>query len=200
MHARVAKSWTMADFNTALAITLSFEGGYVDDPKDPGGETNHGITMRVFHTTAHPLLGLAPTSTNLKALTAAQAGIIYRANYWTPILGDQIAHQDLANILFDFYVNSGTHASSLLQTIVNEMGAKPAVVVDGTLGLGTLRALETLPLDEVYQQYRKGRAAYYTALGEKFPRFVKGWLKRVNSFPDLAGELAAATETSSAKA
>ena len=113
----------MADFAAALAITLAFEGGYCDDVRDPGGETNHGITMRVFRFTAHPLLGLAPTSANLRALTPAQAGIIYRARYWIPVCGDRIAHQELANNVFDFYVNSGSHATSLLQSVVNDMGA-----------------------------------------------------------------------------
>ncbi len=175
----------MADFLTALSITLAFEGGYCDDPADPGGETNMGITMRVFRMTAHPLLGVEPTSENLQRMTQAQAGIIYRANYWTPIHGDAIEHQGLANILFDFYVNSGTHASSLLQQTVNTMGAKPPLIVDGGMGVSTLKALESLPLDEVYQQYKAGRAAYYEALGKKYPRFVKGWLNRVNAFPDL---------------
>lgn len=175
----------MADFHTALAITLSFEGGYCNDADDPGGETNMGITMGVFRMTAHPLLGIEPTSENLERLTPAQAGIIYRACYWTPVHGDALAHQELSNILFDFYVNSGTHATSLLQETVNKMGATPPVVVDGTLGPATLKALERLPLDEVYQLYKAGRIGYYKALGEKYPRFVNGWLRRVDSFPDL---------------
>ncbi len=176
----------MADFSTALAITLAFEGAYVDDPADPGGETNLGITMKVFHVTSHRLLGVAPSSANLRNLTPAQAGIIYRANYWNPILGDQLQHQELANLLFDFYVNSGTHASSLLQEVVNDLGAAPPVVVDGLLGVSTLRALDLLPVELVYQQYKQGRTAYYQALGARFPRFLKGWLRRVDSFPDIA--------------
>ena len=175
----------MADFAAALRITLAFEGGYCNNPDDPGGETNRGITMRVFQTAAQPLLRIAPTRANLQALTPEQAGILYRALYWTPILGDEIAHQALAEIVFDFYVNSGTHASSLLQSVVNAMGAKPALLVDGVLGTATLRALQVLPLDEVYQRYKEGRAAYYRSLGERFPGFVNGWLRRVNSFPDL---------------
>lgn len=176
----------MADFAAALRITLGFEGGYCNNPDDPGGETNHGITMRVFQAAARPLLRIAPTSDNLKAMTLAQAGIIYRARYWNPIFGDQMPHQALAEILFDFYVNSGTHASSLLQSVVNEMGAKPSLLVDGTLGRETLQALASLPLDEVYRRYKEGRTAYYVSLRERFPDFIKGWLRRVNSFPDLA--------------
>jgi lysozyme family protein len=175
----------MALFDIALATTLPLEGGYVDNPSDPGGETNLGITMKVFMVTAHPLLGIDPTSENLKRLTPAQAGIIYKANYWNPVQGDALVLQELANILFDFYVNSGTHASSLLQRVINTLGAEPALVVDGSLGQGTLNALALLSQNDVYAAYKQGRIAYYQSLGVKYPMFLKGWLNRVNKFPDL---------------
>lgn len=75
----------MASFDIALPITLKWEGGYVDNPNDPGGETNMGITMKTFQQCSHQLLGIDPTSDNLKALTQAQAGIIYKANYWNKV-------------------------------------------------------------------------------------------------------------------
>ena len=55
----------MADFNVFLPILLGFEGGYVNDPTDPGGETNKGVTMKTFQQCSHGLLGLDPTSDNL---------------------------------------------------------------------------------------------------------------------------------------
>jgi lysozyme family protein len=175
----------MAEFDIALPITLQFEGGYVFNPNDPGGETNLGITMATFQHTAHNLLGIDPTSDNLKALTPAQAGIIYQANYWSPVQGDSLHLQELANILFDFYVNAGTHASSLLQTVLNRMGAQPALVVDGSIGQATLNALASLPANDVYNNYKQGRCAYYQNLGIQYPMFLNGWLKRANAFPDL---------------
>lgn len=174
----------MADFDIALPITLQFEGGYVNNPNDPGGETNLGITMATFQRTAHPLLGIDPTSANLQALTPAQAGIIYKANYWNPVLADSYPLQDLANIVFDFYVNAGTHASSLLQKTLNSLGANPPLVVDGGIGPATLAALQALPQPAVYTAYKQGRVDYYTALGQQYPMFVKGWLARTNAFPD----------------
>lgn len=175
----------MAEFDIALSITLPLEGGFVDNPNDPGGETNLGITMRTFQVTAHPLLGIDPTSDNLKALTPAQAAIIYRANYWNPVHGDDLPLQELANILFDFYVNSGTHASTLLQTAINNMGAQPALIVDGSIGQATLNALAPLPQNDLYNNYKQGRIAFYQNLGIQKPMFLKGWLSRANSFPDL---------------
>jgi lysozyme family protein len=171
----------MAEFDIFLPILLGFEGGYVDDPSDPGGETNKGVTMATFRQCSHALLGIDPTSANLEALTDAQAGIIYKALYWDKMQGDAFAVQDLANIVCDFYVNAGTHATSLLQTIMKNMGAN--IVVDGTLGAASLQALATLPLDQVYQAYRQGRINYYQELGKRFPEFLNGWLARANSFP-----------------
>jgi len=175
----------MADFDIALPITLRWEGGYVNNPRDPGGETNLGITMNTFQHTAHSLLGIDPTSDNLKALTPAQAGIIYRANYWNPIHGDDIALQELANIVFDFYVNGGTHSSSLLQTVINQMNPQAGLVVDGSIGQATMQALTPLPQNDVYNNFKQGRIAFYQRRGATYPEFLKGWLSRANSFADL---------------
>jgi lysozyme family protein len=173
----------VASFDVFLPILLRFEGGFVDDPTDPGGETNKGVTMATFRNCAHQLLGIEPTSENLKALTDGQAGIIYRALYWDKIRGDDFQLQDLANIVCDFYVNAGTHATILLQRVMNGMGAQ--IVEDGAIGPASIQALNAVSQEDVYRQYKQGRIAYYQKLGQRFPQFVKGWLNRVNSFPDL---------------
>lgn len=162
----------MASFDIFLPILLKFEGGYVNDPEDPGGETNKGVTIAVFQNCAHELLGIDPTSDNLKALTDAQAGIIYKALYWNKIQGDAIALQDLANIVCDFFVNAGSHATKLLQTVMLQMGAN--VAVDGVIGPGSIAALNGLPQAEVYRRYKQGRIEYYEALGQRFPKFLNG--------------------------
>ena len=171
----------MASFDIFLPLLLGFEGGYVDDPTDPGGETNKGVTMTTFAQCSRTLLGIDPTSANLQALTDAQAGIIYKALYWDKMQGDAFIAQDLADIVCDFYVNAGTHATSLLQQVLNNMGAN--LVVDGGIGNATLQALAAQPQDQVYQAYRQGRINYYQALGQRYPQFLKGWLNRVNAFP-----------------
>jgi lysozyme family protein len=173
----------MASFDVFLPIVLRFEGGYVDNPTDPGGETNKGITMATFQHCSHALLGIEPTSANLKALTDAQAGIIYRALYWNKMQGDTFGLQDLANIVCDFYVNAGTRALSMLQRVMNEMGVH--LVEDGGIAAASLQALAGLPQDQIYRQYKKLRIEYYQTLGTKYPQFLKGWLSRANSFPDL---------------
>jgi lysozyme family protein len=172
-----------ADFNAFLPILLGFEGGYVEDPTDPGGETNKGVTMSTFQQYAQELLGVDPTSDNLKALTDDQAGTIYRTLYWNKIHGDDFASQYLANIVCDFFVNSGTHATKLLQHVLNGLGAN--LTEDGAIGPGSLNALAAADQTQVYRNYKQGRIDYYTALGAKYPQFVKGWLNRANAFPDL---------------
>jgi lysozyme family protein len=173
----------MATFDIFLPILLKFEGGFVDDPDDPGGETNKGVTMATFQNCSHELLGIDPTSDNLKALTDGQAGIIYKALYWNKIQGDAMALQDLANIVCDFFVNSGSHATKLLQSVMIDMGAN--ISADGVIGPGSIAALNNLPQAEVYRRYKQGRIVFYQNLGQKFPKFLKGWLNRVNAFPEL---------------
>ncbi len=84
----------MSDFPRALGIVLRFEGGYVNHPQDPGGETKYGISKR-----AYPDL-------DIKALTKAQAGEIYRKDYWEPLRCDELAWP-LNLVHFDAGVNHG---------------------------------------------------------------------------------------------
>jgi lysozyme family protein len=176
----------MASFDLIFPTVLKFEGGYVDDPDDPGGETNKGITMAVFQECAHELLGIDPSSMNLKGLTDAQAGIIYKSRYWDKMLGDSFQLQDLAGIVFDFYVNSGTNATALLQRILDNLGA--TLVVDGQIGQATLQALAGFDSVAVYRLYKQQRIAYYQQLAASKPalaKFLNGWLNRVQAFPTL---------------
>ncbi len=173
----------MASFEQFLPMLLKYEGGYVNDPNDRGGETNKGITMATFRGCCQEILGLDPTSENLKALTDAQAGLIYRALYWNKVHADEFKLQHLANIVCDFFVNSGVHATILLQRIMNELGSQ--VAQDGVIGPASIQALNGLDQAEVYRRYKQGRISYYQELGQRFPTFLKGWLNRVNSFPDL---------------
>ena len=178
----------MADFNAFFPTLLKHEGGFVDDPADPGGATNKGITMGTFKNCAQKYLGIEPTLENLKALTDEQAGKIYKPLYWDKVHGDDMDVQELANILFDFQVNAGANASKLLQRVLNDMGASPALAVDGAIGKGTMKVLSAMDQKEVYRRYKEGRIDYYKDLVEKRPtlgKFLKGWINRVNSFPDL---------------
>ncbi len=176
----------MAKFKTFQPLLLKFEGCFVNDPDNPCGSTNKGITWKTFRRCAKKLLGVPATLANLKALTDEQAGVIYKELYWNKVHGDEIEFQDLANIVCDFYVNAGANASRLLQRTINSLGGD--VAVDGGIGDETLVALAELDELQVYRQYKYGRIEYYQTLVEKNPKlgkFLKGWMNRVNAFPDL---------------
>jgi len=178
----------MASFDAFFPTLLKHEGGFVNDPADPGGATNKGITIATFQSCAKEYLGIDPTLANLKALTDAQAGKIYKPRYWDKVRSDEIELQELANIVFDFQVNAGGAASKLLQKVLNELGAKPPLEVDGDIGPGTMAALKGADQKAVYRRYKQGRIDYYEDLVAKRPalgKFLKGWLIRVNSFPAL---------------
>ncbi|AEO41858.1 glycosyl hydrolase 108 family protein [Xanthomonas euvesicatoria pv. eucalypti] len=176
----------MADFNAFFPTLLKHEGGFVNDPVDPGGATNKGITLSTFKAYAQNLLGIEPSLANLRALTDAQAGVIYKAQYWDRLRADQIALQPLANIVFDFYVNAGNNAIKLLQTVLNsQTGGK--LVADGRMGPATFAALASSNQQDLYARYKAGRRDYYHRLVAARPalgKFLKGWLARVDSFPD----------------
>ncbi|MBB4126397.1 type VI secretion system secreted protein VgrG [Xanthomonas translucens] len=175
----------MASFDLYLPQLLKFEGGYVDDPADPGGATNLGITLGAFQRYAQSLLGEAPTLDALRALTPEQAAAIYKLEYWDKLDGDQIASQPLAEILFDFYVNAGTEAVLLLQRILLQLGAT-GLATDGEMGPVTLAALQAADQAQVYALYRQGRIDYYERLAQERPaddKFLQGWLARAEWFP-----------------
>lgn len=176
----------MADFEVYFPKLLEHEGGFVNDPADPGGETNKGITLKTFEAYAESLLEIEPTLENLKTLTDDQAKQIYKAEYWDKVHGDDIQLQDLAEIVFDFFVNAGAHASELLQRTLNHLGA--SLKIDGDIGENTLKALGNADPIKVYRRYKQGRIDYYNRLVSQNPRlrkFLNGWLNRVNSFPNL---------------
>lgn len=183
----------MASFDLYLPQLLKFEGGYVDDPADPGGATNLGITLATFQRYAPSLLGEAPTLDALRALTPEQAGAIYKLEYWDKLDGDQIASQPLAEILFDFYVNAGTEAVLLLQRILLQLGAT-GLATDGEMGPVTSAALQAADQAQVYALYRQGRIDYYARLAQERPadeKFLQGWLARAEWFPATSPSTAA---------
>lgn len=89
------------NFNASLAVTLTYEGGWSDNPKDPGGATMKGITLATFRRWFSKA-----TKTDLRNITAENVAKIYRADYWNKVSGDGLAAGvDLAT--FDAGVNSG---------------------------------------------------------------------------------------------
>jgi lysozyme family protein len=176
----------MANFAQFLPVVLRNEGGWVDNPADPGGATNKGITIATFRAYGPKLLHVNPTIEELRKLTDEQAGKIYKLEYWDPVFGDEIQFQLLANIVCDFYVNAGYHAHELLVKVLNNLGSNHPPC--GKLTRKVMESLNHHDSAEVYMAYKAGRIAYYRMLAQDHPvlrRFLRGWLNRVNSFPNV---------------
>lgn len=155
----------MSYFEQAIPHVLRHEGGYVNDPVDPGGETNWGITKRNY-----PAL-------DIKHLTKDQAIEIYRKDYWRPIY-DEMTDGDAACKLFDMAVNMGhRQAHKLLQRAV---GAD----ADGVFGQMTLAAANQC--HNLVERLCAQQAEFYNGLVIKRPalqKFLKGWLNRARWRP-----------------
>jgi lysozyme family protein len=155
----------MSKFDEIIEVVLEHEGGYVNDPKDPGGETNFGIAKR-----SHP-------DVDIKNLTKEGAKEIYKEVYWDKNKVESLP-EDLWHIYFDMCVNQGkSRAVRIIQRAVNGKGG--SLDVDGGLGPMTIEAIgkSRVELDRV----RAYRVKYYADLVTKKPdleRFYFGWFKR----------------------
>ena len=152
----------------SLELVLHHEGGYVNHPKDPGGETNLGVTKRVYEDFGG--------TKDMKDLTREDVEPIYKKNYWDRLKGDKLLPGlDLA--VFDFGVNAGPgRAAQFLQRLV---GAE----VDGGIGPKTLAAVDEyvkeFGLADTIENYCNARKDYYKTLST-FDTFGKGWIRRTN--------------------
>ncbi|MDE2471244.1 MAG: glycoside hydrolase family 108 protein [Bradyrhizobium sp.] len=165
----------MTQFDECLAFTLREEGGYSNDPADPGGATNFGITI---HTLSH-WRGVTCTPADVEALTVAEASAIYRASYWqTMQCGSLPAGVDL--MTFDFGVNAGPgRAAVMLQSAVG-------AAQDGAIGpLTVLAAKGVSDRAGIVHALATAQDIYYRGLAD-FGMYGNGWLARTYRRRDLA--------------
>ena len=155
----------LTKFDDIIEVVLHHEGGYVNDPKDPGGETNFGIAKR-----SHP-------DVDIKNLTKEGAKEIYYENYWcdnkVPNMPD-----DLKHIYFDMCVNQGKgRAVKILQQAITAKGVKTEV--DGGIGPKTISNALKSGLEP--DRLRSYRVKYYADLIGRKPSLEKywfGWYRR----------------------
>lgn len=159
------------NFKPALTDVLVLEGGKVDDPLDPGGRTNCGVTQRVYD--AYRRNRKLPVR-DVWLITASEVADIYRQQYWLKIRGDSLPNGvDL--VIFDGAVNSGPARS-----VMWLQAALRSVRVDGVLGEATLAAVRAHPdHDQLIADISAIRMRFLKAL-KTFARFGRGWTRRVD--------------------
>ena len=143
---------------------IKYEGGYVNDPDDPGGETKYGISKRSY------------PNEDIANLTEARAMQLYYKDYYLRLNIDKIKNDRIAWQLFDFGVNAGVSRSAkILQKIV---GSYP----DGDVGSKTLESVNSFksrfPLYIYFQSERLKHYMDLTEKNESLLKFLKGWIIR----------------------
>jgi lysozyme family protein len=151
------------NFAACLAFTLKFEGGFVNNPNDPGGATSLGVTQRTLAAWRHKPVSVG----DVRSLSTAEAGDIYRAMYWAHIGGDTLP-KGVDLMAFDIAVNMGTGRSE--QWLNETANLAPAA---------RIARLDAL------------RCGFWRAL-RAFPIFGKGWLSRETACKALALKMAVA--------
>jgi lysozyme family protein len=171
---------------------IAREGGFVDDPDDPGGATNFGVTIHTLRR-----LGLDKTGdgrvdvADVRALTRADATEIFIEHYFVrPRIGEMPV--SLHPSLFDMYVNAGANAVKILQQLLRGMGQ--VVAVDGVIGAQTARAAHSVDPTVLPDAYAIARRNYYFRLADARPASRKyartqnggkgGWITRAEAFLD----------------
>jgi len=175
-------------FDRCLAEVLRLEGGYADDPRDPGGQTKFGITRA---TLSHAL-GRPASTKEIQTLSAAQASDIYRQDYWAASrCGELPAGLDL--VVLDAAENMGpATAARLLQSALD-------VKTDGVIGPQTLTVAARAPATETIRSMSALRRSRYRGLAG-FAAFGAGWLRRVKEIEALALSWAGSSEPAEAGA
>lgn len=161
-------------FQAAVATVLEHEGGLVDDPADPGGVTNFGISLR-----AYPQLG----ADGIRALTRDKAIAIYWTDYWVRYRLGQIPGVLVPVKVMDLMVNAGPEpAAHMLQRALRASGEP--VDEDGHIGPATIAAVRAASPVALLAALRSEAAGYYRAIVAAKPersRFINGWLNRAYS-------------------
>ena len=156
------------DFDTAFDRLMGHEDGYVNNPADPGGETNWGITWPVLREAI--AAGIVPPNTTIKDLTRDQAKVIYKWRFWEHGQMDQF-DPAVAFQTFDFAVNSG------IETAIRKLQAAAGVADDGHIGPVTVAAIKNRGVNDMIMLLTAERIEYQAKL-KNGDTFWRGWMRR----------------------
>lgn len=158
-------------FQKAFDNLIKEEGGYVNDPDDPGGETKYGVSKR-----SYPHL-------NIKNLTLNDVSKIYRKDFYDVLRCDELPTDMVAQEVLEQGVNMGVKTViSFLQIVAKSVGS--AIDVDGKIGPKTLGALKTIPEDVLLAALKSLAISHYLELAHERPpmrKYLNGWIRRVQT-------------------
>ena len=165
------------NFDACLAFTLKYEGGHVNDPHDPGGETNLGISKRSY------------PHEDIRGMTRARAAAIYRRDFWNAVSGDDLP-RGLDLVAFDAAVNSGVMRSS------KWVQRALLVEADGRIGQKTLIAARMLNQSQLEAAISRAVAIRFDFLTrlKTWPRYKRGWTARTEAVEASALAMAKAAQ------
>jgi lysozyme family protein len=171
----------LAEFKPAVDLALGHEGGFTDNPKDPGNWTGGRVGVGILKGTNWGISAATYPHLDIKNLTREGAVYIYNTNWWIPGGYAGLSSQELANKVFSFAINgSRQEAIELLQIAVSACGVR--VDIDGTLGPQTLAAANsTGKPGTLLIAYKSGMAARYDCITDmnRAMRWARdGWFNR----------------------
>ena len=162
-------------FDRAVKTTLEHEGGYVNDPADPGGETKWGISKRAF------------PDLDIRSLSIDEAKEIYRRKYWEPLRCGEMDSPVIAAEIFDTAVNVGVKGAVIIaQKALAYLGER--IVEDGKMGpltIGALNAWARKDEQALFKCLNGFQFIHYvkiTGQNESLKRFARGWMKRIQQY------------------
>jgi lysozyme family protein len=165
------------NFDDSLELVLKSEGGFVDNPIDPGGMTNLGVTKAVWEAwVGHPV-----DEKVMRNLTPEYVAPMYKSKFWNQCFGDDLP-KGLDYAVFDFAVNAGPGRS--IKTLQQAIGCVP----DGSIGPRTMGEIHNSDVRKVLEDFCAARLDFYQGL-KTFPVFGKGWSKRVEDVKSNALEM-----------
>ena len=162
------------NYEFSLAQVLKSEGGYVNNPKDPGGETNMGVTKAAWST----WLKRTILPGEMAQLTHADIIPFYKALYWDKSYCNQLP-TGIDYMVFDASVNMGVGQS--IRLLQRSLGC----VSDGVIGPNTMKAINDADVKTLIDKFSAQKEMFYKSLAT-FATFGKGWLRRVAEVKQIA--------------
>jgi len=156
-----------SNWSNAFALMLKSEGGYVNNPADPGGMTNLGVTKATWEN----WVGRESDEAEMRGLTPEKVEPLYKKKYWDAVRSDELP-VGLDYLLFDFAVNAG--AGRAIKTLQTAVGVTP----DGGFGPMTMTAVQAVDPVDLIERFSQAKEDFYRSL-TTFATFGKGWLNRV---------------------